>query len=221
MNSLNNSIIWLGTGVIIIAFIISLQLSRNINGYMKGFFLCILIALIESINSILGSLLFLYNIEIFYLIQSILILLDLLFWTSFFLKLLKDTKSVRIIQTLFISTFSLAIYLLYYNSINNSNLHVLALLNICKTIFCILFYYNLFKNISVRNILLEPSFWIVTGLIFYSCLSLPFYALHSYIKQQFSPLISNNIFSISNMLIIVMYLFFIKAYLCTTRLHKV
>lgn len=187
---------------------------------MNGFFFCILIALLVSINSICFKFFSLYNSETCFFIQSTLLLLDLFFWTLFFLKLLKDSRNHRIIQILFILTLSLSVYIFYYNSTDKSNIHVLALLNICKTIFCILFYHNLFKKISDQNILLEPSFWIVNGLIFYSCLSIPFYALTSYIQVQFSPLITNNIFSISNMLIIIMYLFFIKAYLCKTHLRK-
>ena len=187
---------------------------------MKGFFFCSLIALLASINTICGTLFFVYNRQICFLIQNILNLFDLLFWTLFFLKLLQEKESSRKIQFLFIGTTLLAIYLLYFNNIDKPNLHVLALSNICKTIFCIFFYRKLFKNLPDQNILLEPSFWIVTGLIFYSCLSLPFYALNNYIRTQFSPLLSYNIFSISNMLIIIMYVFFIKAYLCTIRLSK-
>jgi len=220
MNTLNNAVIWIGTGVIIISFIISLVFSKSNKAYMNGFFFCILIGLLLSINGICSKFLFLYSIETCFFIQSTLFLLDLLFWTLFFLKLLKDARNHRIIKILFILTLSFAVYVLYYNSTNKSNLHVLALLNICKTIFCILFYHNLFKNISDQNILLEPSFWIVNGLIFYSCLSIPFYGLSNYILLQFSLLIANNIFSISNMLIIIMYIFFVKAFLCKTHLHK-
>jgi hypothetical protein len=133
---------------------------------------------------------------------------------------LNDRKKSKKIKILFLSTLLIAVYLIYFNSTNTPNLHIHALSNICKTIFCIFFYNKLFKNTPHQNILLEPSFWIVTGLIFYSCLSLPFYALNSYIRQQFVPVISYNIFSISNMLIIIMHLFFLKAYLCTTRLLK-
>jgi len=220
MSILNYTVIWIGTGVILLAFIISLIFSKSNKAYMNGFFFCVLIGLLLSINTIISRFFFLYDKQISFLIQNTLFILELFFWTLFFLKLLRDAKNKRIIQTLFITTLSLAFYILYYNSTDQSNLHVLGLLNICKTIFCILFYHNLFKKISDQNILLEPSFWIVNGLIFYSCLSIPFYGLNNYITLQFSPLISNNIFSISNMLIIIMYLFFIKAYLCKPHLHR-
>ena len=155
MGTLNNNVALIGTGVILIAFIVSFVYSKNNAVYMKGFFLCILIALLVSINTFFGRLFFLYNTRICFSIQSILILLDLIFWRAFFLRSLKDKKTVRIIQILFVFSLSTAIFFFCYNSTNSSNLHVLALINMCKTIFCILFYNNLFKNISDQKILLN------------------------------------------------------------------
>lgn len=217
MDKLNNAVIWVGTFVITVTFIISLIYSNRSGNYMKGFFFCILIGLLLSINSILGILFYSYNDNIRFTFQSILLLLDLVFWSLFFFRILKDAKNKRIIKTMFVATFSFAVYILYYNSKSQPNLHVAAILNICKTVYCILFYLNLFKKISDQNILEQPAFWVVSGVIFYSSLSLPFYGLNDYICLQFPPLISYNIFSISNMLIIIMYLFFIKAFLCKTH----
>lgn len=221
MDTLNTTVTTIGTAVIFITFIIALIFSKDNIAYMKGFIFCVLIGLLVSINAICSRILLLYNARICFSIQSVCILLDFIFWRYFFLRLLEYKKRQEIIQILFLFAFLAAIILLYYNSTNNSNLHVLALLNMCKTIYCILFYHNLFKNISNQNILSEPSFWIVTGLLFYSCLSVPFYGLNNYIKLNSPPLISNNIFSISNMLITIMYLFFIKAFLCKTSPRKV
>lgn len=188
---------------------------------MKVFFVCIVIALLVSVNSIFGLFLPKYNLKICFFIQNILFLLDLFFWGLFFLKVLRDKKSQRIMKVLFAITFSIAAFILYINGMAKVNLQALAVINICKTIFCILFYHHLFKIISIQNLFKDPLFWIVTGVIFYSCLSLPFYGLNNYIKLQFPPLIATNIFSISNMLIIIKYLFFIKAFLCTINLRRV
>ncbi len=187
---------------------------------MKGFFFCPLIGLFLSLNTIFRMLFVSYPLDLFFIIQSNLFLLDLVFWSFFVSITLKDKKDTNKIKSLLLITLLISVYLLFFTNVDKRNVHIIALTSICKTIFCIFFYYKLFKNLSYKNILSEPSFWIVTGLIFYSCLSLPFYGLSSYIKMQFSPLVSNNIFSISNMLIIIMHLFFIKAYLCTIRVHR-
>ena len=220
MVSLNEAVVCFGTAVIITAFIVSLIYSKKNKGYMKGFFIVILISLTLSINTIFNTFFRIYDLKLNYFIQSILLLADLLFWTYFFLKLLDDKKNNILIKILSAISILFSIWLLYYNSTDKSNLQILVVLNVCKTIFCILFYRTLFKNLTSQNILSESAFWIVNGLIFYSSLSLPFYGLNHYIRLQFSTSLSNNIFSISNMLITIMYLFFIKAYLCKIHLHK-
>jgi len=187
---------------------------------MKRFFLYPLLALLVSINSICGRILLLYPSNLFFNIQSYLFLVDLFFWCCFFSVILNNKKDSDKIKALFIITFFVAVYLLFFNKVDKRNLHIGALSAICKTVFCVFFFYKLFKNLYYQNILKEPVFWIVTGLIFSSSLLLPFYGLNSYIKAQFPPLISSNIFSVSNMLIIIMHLFFMKAYLCTIQVHK-
>lgn len=220
MSTLNNTVIWIGTGVILISFIIALLIPTNNRPYMKGFFFCPLIGLVLSINAICRFYVSIYPRNLLFTIQNSLFLIDLLFWYYFFSRILSDEKDSNKIKSLLLITLLISVYLLFFTNVDKRNVHIIALASICKTIFCIFFYYKLFKNLSYKNILSEPSFWIVTGLIFYSCLSLPFYGLSSYIKMQFSPLVLNNIFSISNMLIIIMHLFFIKAYLCTIRVHR-
>lgn len=221
MSILNNIITLIGSSVILIVFIFSLLKFKNNKDYMRTFSFCILIALIVSINTICGRMLNLYPTSIFSVIQNIFILLDLTCWGLFFLRLLKDKSVYHKIKNLFIFSLAIAISFLCYNGLTNSNIHVLALLNICKTIFCLFFYLNLLKNVADKNLLLEPCFWVVTGLLFYSCLSLPFYALRNYIILEFQRTIADNIFSISNILVIIMYLFFIKAYTCNIQVHKV
>ena len=220
MTTLNLTVIWIGTVVILISFVMAIFIPVNKRAYMKGFYFYSLIALLISGNTILSSIFLIYSLRIFYIIQSVLAFCSLVFWIFFFHKVLNDYTLKKIIQLLFLCTFLLTICLLYFSSSNKPNLQIVALTNMCQAIFCIFFYYNLFKNLSSQNILLEPSFWIVAGLIFYSCLSIPFYALNSYIKQEFPSIISSKIFSISNIMIIIMHLFFIKGYLCTIRLHR-
>ena len=188
---------------------------------MKWFFLCPLIALLASINSICGRFFFLYRTDTFFTIQIFLFLADFFFWFSFFLQIINHKKDRAQLTILLLINLCIAFYLLFFSNVDTKNMHIVALTAICKTVFCIFFFYKLFKNLFYQNILKEPAFWIVTGLIFCSTLSLPIYALYSYIKSHFSPLVTSNFFSLSNILIIIMHLFFIKAYLCTIRVYRV
>ena len=187
---------------------------------MNGFFLYPLIALLMSINTIFNRVFYLYGHKYYYPIQDLLIFLELIFWIVFFLRIFKtpqDSKKVKIISAtvVVIGTISL-----FFSNFYTPHFQIHSLFNIYKAIFCLVFYINLFKNTPRLNILQEPSFWIITGLFFYTCLSLPFFALNEYIKIYFSQPVAYDIFVFSNIFIIIMHLFFIKAYLCTTRLHK-
>jgi hypothetical protein len=188
---------------------------------MKWFFLCPLIALLVSVNSICWIFFSIYSINSTINIQTCLFFIDLFFWFGFFIQILSNKKDRAQLTIMFSITLFFALYLLFFSTVGSNNLHIVALTAICKTVFCIFFFYKLFKNLFYQNILKEPAFWIVTGLIFYSTLSLPFYGLNSYLKFQFSTLVSSNLHTVSNILIIIMHLFFIKAYLCTVRVYKV
>ena len=222
MNNLNDTVIFIGTLIIFISLIFSLFIHKRkyFNNYLIGFFFCPLIALMISVNTI-SLTIFIKDQKILnYSIQNILLLLDLIFWRIFFLNLFKENIDFRRVNGVFIVTLILAFISYLFNDLSNPNLHTLSIFNICKTIFCIYYFYKLFKNIPNKNIKLEPAFWIITGLLFYSVLSIPFYTLHSFIRSRFSDIFARNIFAISNILIIVMHIFFIKAYLCIIQQPK-
>lgn len=223
MTRLNYIVVWVGTFVILISFLLSIMLRRKNKkpDYMKNFFLYPLIGLLVSANTIFSRFLLIYSIKLNFLIQILLCLFDLIFWFLFFSNFFKTRKDITKIRLLFFFTIAIEIVLFQFSELNKSNLHTISIINICKTIFCIFFYYKLFKDVPTQNIKLEPSFWIITGLFFYSCLSIPLYALNEYVISKFSSIISSTILAISNIFVIIMHFFFIKAYLCTIRPHKV
>lgn len=216
-------VIWIGSFVILISFILSIILSLNSHtiNYMKWFFIIPLIALILSINTIINLHFHLLSKTSLYQIQLLLTFAELFVWCRYFLVLNKSKFDSGIIILVF-SFFSLITACLFiFNKFNEPNLQIICLFSISKTIFCIYYYYKLFKSPPIHNLKKDPSFWTVNGLLFYSCLSIPFYSFHSYISFRFSKIEALDIFSISNMLIIIMHFFFIKGYICSLRLHKV
>ena len=144
----------------------------------------------------------------------------IIFWSIFFLKIFTTKNDSLKIKIMLGITLCVALFSYYFNSFDKQNFHTISFFNIYKTTFCVFFYNKLFKDAPEQNIKHEPSFWVITGLFLFSCLSIPFYALNDYIKSQFSFIISTNIFASSNILIIIMHFFFIKAYICTIRLPK-
>ena len=223
MNGFNHLVVWVGTIMIIISFIFALSISKisNNRAYLKYFFIYPLIGIILSINTILNKIFHLYTSSVNFSLQNILLLCDLTFWLFVFSDVFYNKEALLKLRILFFITFCGAIFYYFFNPIDKPNLHIVSIFNICKTLFCIYYYFDLFRKAPDQKIKSEPSFWIVTGLLFYSCLSVPFYALNDYLRSQFPLTISDNLFAVSNIMIIIMHLFFIKAYICTLRLHKV
>lgn len=222
MTEFNHIVVWFGTIVIVISFIIALSVSRmsNSRAYMKYFFIYPLVGILLSVNTILIKRYYLYPKFINFSLQNFLSLIDLTFWFFFFSNVFGRKNALAKLRVLYFTTFCLALLSYIFNPNDKPNLHVVSLINICKTLFCIYYYFDLFKKAPNQKIKSEPSFWIVAGLLFYSCLSVPFYALNDYLRSQFPFTIADNIFSVSNILIIIMHFFFIKAFLCTLQLRK-
>ena len=222
MISFNNIIVSVGTTSIFFSFIFSIAIvkAKNNRGYMKYFFLCPLIAILISANTILNNFYSLYTKPIYFSLQNSLALLDLVFWLIFFSHVINNKSDSSKLRIIFFVTFSIVLFSSLYNPLDKPNLHLVSLFNICKTLFCLYFYHNLFRKDPEQKIKSEPSFWVITGLFFYSSLSIPFYALNGYLRSRFPLIIWVNLFAISNIMIIIMHFFFIKAYICTIRMPK-
>ena len=220
---LYQAIIWVGTFVLFISFLFALIINNRYGSkiYMKGFYLYPLLGLCLSANTILSTIFFIYNPIDYFLLQFLLLLFDLIFWIIFFLTIFKDDDASIKIKYIFSITLLISLVSFLFNNLDKPNLHTVSIFNICKVFFCIIYYNKLFNDKPIQNIKTEPLFWIVTGLFFYASLSIPFYTLNFYIRSQFSLIIASNIFSISNVLIIIMHLFFLKAYLCIVRQYRV
>ncbi len=86
-------------------------------------------------------------------------------------------------------------------------------------IFCVYFFYELFRIPHSINLKTHPGFWIVTGLLFFNTCSLPFIGLANYI-YQFSPVLINNLQSILGFLNVLLYLLITIAFLCKVNFQK-
>jgi hypothetical protein len=49
---------------------------------------------------------------------------------------------------------------------------------------CLVFYYQLLKTNSKLKLLERPSFWLVTGIFFYSLISIPYYLIDPFLKDN-------------------------------------
>lgn len=85
-------------------------------------------------------------------------------------------------------------------------------------IFCIYYFFELFRLPKSVNLMNNPAFWICSGLLFFYCCSFPLYGFISvWIKI---PLIVNNYRIIVAILNIFLYCLFMIAFLCRIRTRK-
>jgi len=220
MHSLNDIVILVGTGFIILSVIVALYYRKKVTfSYLKNFYIITFITFIISINAICGFLLGLYSKQIYISIQNIFFIIDLIFWGFFFLGLLKlNQKYVRVV---FIFFLFFVIALRLYTGINTSYFQIHSISNFCKLIFCVFYFDELFKSNLRLNLKTDPGFWIVTGVFFYTAISFPVYAIHNYLRDTFGEVIAGNIFAVTNITIIIMHLLFIKAYICSSQQRKI
>lgn len=211
--TLHKFIILFGTCIILINLIIAFFTKKAVKPvFFKYIIIYIVLGLLISANTISNIILthpidqkkYRILFDILYLCQSLSLF--------FFFKI--TTKRKIIFPFMLTSSLVQAIFTLkqfYSDSILDINIFATPLFIILS----ILYFRDLLQNKPLINLTQSSSFWIVVGIFFWACVSFPIYSLHPHIKAHVTNKnIILEIFSISNMALIVMYLFFIKSFLC-------
>ena len=86
-------------------------------------------------------------------------------------------------------------------------------------IFCIYYFFELFKLPKAVKLKNNPAFWICSGLLFFYCCGFPLYGLTNFISG-ISNLIIRNFFAIIIILNIFLYSLFTIAFLCRIKTRK-
>ena len=199
-------------GVTVVAFIVSCK-SRNRDKQLQFITYYISASLLIDCISIYYEL-FLPNAKNESISISIFMLFEI---TIFFIYIKNNINNVKLkmtIKTLFISFLILVFCIgINYSSLcyrSNSWLPVIE--SLFLIIPCFFYFFELFisHKIILKN---HSSFWVVTGILFYNCCSIPIYLLSEYILKNM-PSYFNIVFSLNYILYTILFLLFIKAYLC-------
>jgi len=83
----------------------------------------------------------------------------------------------------------------------------------------IYYFYELFRLPKLISLMREPSFWIVSGLLFFYCCSFPYFAFTGLLYDA-APFIMNNFSMIISILNILLYSLFTIAFICRIRVRK-
>lgn len=207
--------------IYLFSFVTSLRLVRNnsIPVYMKGFYwyttLNICIAVLRGLE------------RHFHLIPQelfrITILLSLLFHFAFLSLFISQFYSTKKEKDYFKILFWLFIVSVIIFIIIDIIYHYVIAFGITNTglfIFCIYYYYQLFRNPPTLNLLRESSFWIITGILFGMSTTIPIFFMGGYLYHNLPRNIFYSIATIAPFGYGIMHLFFIKAFLCSVRPHR-
>lgn len=199
--------------------VFSLRLINNSNApaYMKDFYWYPLIGVITTLPAYVNLNL---SDELIIGINNVSLTFHFSFLSLFIIRIMPLKKRTSCIY-LFLFFLSVIIFGLVRNDITIPLNKVFASASFGLTVFCLLYFYQLFNNAPLLNLLREPSFWIVTGVFFAMSLCIPFAVFIDYLR---SNLPTEYYIIFSNLLMFcytIMHLFFIKAFICSVQKRKV
>jgi hypothetical protein len=149
---------------------------------------------------------------------------ELLVYYYYFFRTLtgKITRKVIILMAIFYSLLILIYMLTSFDFLTNRFTYISYVLSAAEFIFllpfCLLYFHQLLNNTSTIRLFDRPSFWIVTGIFFYSFVSIPFLLLVPYINKNFSGLSSALAAAFYYAPFICNFIFLSKAFLCKKHL---
>jgi hypothetical protein len=215
---LNKFIFYFGTAVIAITFILALlHIKTKKPAYFKYIFCYVVLGLLISLSNFLFIIEYLPSNNLILVSQTILTSFQTLCFCLAFLSERIIKKSILII--LFILFVMLESFLIkwicfdvkppsYYVSLEAAVFQGFIL------IFSITYFKRLLHSLPTKKLKYDPFFWIAVGILFYSACSFPISTLLPFLDYKIPDNLLYQIFSISNMSLIVLYLFICKAYLC-------
>jgi len=159
------------------------------------------------------------NVRIDRLVDHFFTLIELCIFSDFFRKLIKSAfrgKIIKILTGLFVLFFILTIIKepLIFRDISYRTLNITYTIEaIILLIFCLLYYFELFKSPPVLVLLNEPSFWVSTGLFFFLSCTLPYSLLENYLVKNYFDL-EIEFYALFYIFYSLLSVMLIRAYLC-------
>jgi hypothetical protein len=152
-------------------------------------------------------------------LDHIFTLVELLVFADFFKKIIINEKKQKLIQlvTILFTIFFTCSFILgieEFRDIKHTSINtVYTVEGIILIFFCSLYYHQLFSELPILKLTTEPSFWISTGLFFFTCCTLPYSLVENYLVRNYE-LVGINFFSIFLIFYSLLFIMIIKAYLC-------
>ena len=223
MNNLLIIEIFVGSIVILCSLTIAIYIrpKKYTPSYIKNFYIYPLTALFISFTTIINMLIYRIPKFSYNILVNLFFTIHLIFWYFFFVNYFDNHKTKSLVKKIFFVTVVSTVTVITTNKFEFTNYKLGAISDLNFALYCLLYFISLFRNEPIRKITEDPSFWIITGLFFYSTFSLPLFPIFDYFRNNLLLQVSESVVMVINLLIIIMHLFFIKGCLCLTRQHKV
>jgi hypothetical protein len=145
---------------------------------------------------------------------------ELLVYFYFFRKILEGNKIKKILTGLVVIYSAIIIIFLTtkFGFVTNRYSYLAYITGVIEFIFllvpCVYYFLHLFKANSLLRLTDRPSFWIVTGIFFFSLISIPCYLLNKYLSNNYKQLWPALQAALYIIPFTLNFAFLIKAFLC-------
>jgi hypothetical protein len=206
-------------GITIVAFLIGIK-KKKAHEELKSIFIYIRLSLLVDLFTIY---LYFFSTPSFLatklanLSYTIFLLGEYGIFLSFIIKNLSGAVRKFLSKSILILFYIVVIILpLFLNSKEQLNVVYSSLDSISLIIVSLFYFYELINHSSFIQIESIPAFWIITAIFLYASCSLPIYIFQFFIFRKM-PEYYEGVFSINFLLYCVLYILFIKAYLCKKK----
>jgi hypothetical protein len=185
---------------------------------MKYFYLYSIVAAIMVLLRLTSISYGLPSTDFMVKIRNLPILFHFSFLGIFIYSIIPNKFNVKFSWFLFLIFLTVTLFYVISHQGFSINSASFSIANLSLVIFCIIYFNQLFKNISAVNLLQEPSFWVVSGILFCMSIAIPVISLDEYLRNSdYINLAYRNLFSaIVYFAYGSFHLFLVKAYLCST-----
>jgi hypothetical protein len=134
------------------------------------------------------------------------LLFEFAVWTYFVLSHITSSKRRRIVKTFPVVFLVIMICFMRFKF---GWVNLLLLNCTLLALPCFFYFYELFLQVHEKPLKDQPSFWTITGILFFNCCSIPLYLnIHAFGKE------ANTAFSLNYLLYTLFFALLIRAYLC-------
>jgi hypothetical protein len=161
-----------------------------------------------------------FDIYFIYTSNLVIAVVELLIYYHYF-KIILKRNGVKIVlnslQIIFLLLFMGYLVIVFFFSFKRFTFlsSLLGALEFCFILYpCIIYYLSMFKTYNEYPLLKRPTFWIVTGVFFFSLTSIPFYITNNYISiyhKNYHHILAAALYYLP---FTINFIFLTKAFLC-------